>query len=170
MSSEDLERKSTGSADGAGLGLDEKQAGRKVDVTAAALPDDFEDNADPAALGTHDDTIIRTGEDASLHLLPIRDDGDPALTFRSIVLATALSCFQAVMSQIYLVGFFSSFFFLFSFFFSFLHKVMFCLWTTSEKLTIWGLVQTHCGLCHWHFYCPHCLLCGQRLGQILASR
>ena len=48
--------------------------------------------------------IIVTGADAAAHLLPLRDDGDPALTFRGIVIATALSGFQAVMTQIYNVG------------------------------------------------------------------
>ena len=51
----------------------------------------------------HDDAIIITGADAALHLLPLRDDGQPALTFRSIFLASCLSCFQAVMNQIYTV-------------------------------------------------------------------
>lgn len=48
-----------------------------------------------------DDAIIRTGADASAYLLPLRDDGDPALTFRSIFLATGLAAFQATMTQIY---------------------------------------------------------------------
>ncbi|KAB8298651.1 hypothetical protein EYC80_000829 [Monilinia laxa] len=48
-----------------------------------------------------DDVIIITGADAAAHLLPLRDDGQPALSFRSIVLATVLSGFQAVMYQIY---------------------------------------------------------------------
>ncbi|KAA8569870.1 hypothetical protein EYC84_002213 [Monilinia fructicola] len=48
-----------------------------------------------------DDVIIVTGADAAAHLLPLRDDGQPALSFRSIVLATVLSAFQAVMYQIY---------------------------------------------------------------------
>jgi hypothetical protein len=50
--------------------------------------------------------IIITGADAALHLLPMRDDGEPALTFRSIFLATCLSAFQAGMFQIYEVSFF----------------------------------------------------------------
>lgn len=53
---------------------------------------------------TRHDTIIVTGADAAQHLLPLRDDGQPSLTFRSIFLATILSGFQAVMSQIYEVG------------------------------------------------------------------
>lgn len=72
-----------------------------IDISAAPVPDEFDD--DPAKDNNGDNTIILTGADASEHLLPIRDDHDPALTFRGIVLATGLSCFQAVMSQIYLV-------------------------------------------------------------------
>lgn len=48
--------------------------------------------------------IIVTGSDAAKYLLPLRDDGDPAITFRGLFLATVLSAFQAVMSQIYNVG------------------------------------------------------------------
>ncbi|RAL12974.1 OPT family oligopeptide transporter [Aspergillus homomorphus CBS 101889] len=47
------------------------------------------------------DAVIVTGADAALHLLPLRDDFDSALTFRSVVLASCLACFQAVMYQIY---------------------------------------------------------------------
>ncbi|KAH9895484.1 peptide transporter [Xylariomycetidae sp. FL2044] len=48
-----------------------------------------------------DDAIIITGADAALHLLPLRDDGDRAVTFRGMFIATILCCFQAVMYQIY---------------------------------------------------------------------
>lgn len=51
-----------------------------------------------------DEVIIITGADAARHLLPMRDDFDTALTFRSLLLASGLSCFQAVMSQIYTVS------------------------------------------------------------------
>lgn len=51
-----------------------------------------------------DDVIIVTGADAAAHLLPLRDDGEPALTFRALFLATCLSAFQAVMYQIYTVS------------------------------------------------------------------
>lgn len=51
-----------------------------------------------------ENVIIITGADAAAHLLPMRDDGEPALTFRSLFLASSLACFQAVMSQIYQVG------------------------------------------------------------------
>jgi hypothetical protein len=48
--------------------------------------------------------IIVTAADATKYLLPMRDDGDPALSFRGIFLATCLAAFQAVMSQIYFVS------------------------------------------------------------------
>lgn len=51
-----------------------------------------------------DEVIIRTGADAATHLLSMRDDGDNALTFRSIILATIFACFQSVMYQIYEVS------------------------------------------------------------------
>jgi hypothetical protein len=65
-----------------------------------ALSNDDEDDQDTAS----DDVIIITGADAAAHLLPLRDDHEPSLTFRSIFLATCLSAFQAVMSQIYQVN------------------------------------------------------------------
>ncbi|GKZ96811.1 hypothetical protein CBS147343_10742 [Aspergillus niger] len=49
-----------------------------------------------------EDAIIITGADAAAHLLPLRDDFDSSLTFRSIILASGLACFQAVMYQIYM--------------------------------------------------------------------
>lgn len=49
------------------------------------------------------DAIVITGSDAATYLLPLRDDHDAALTFRSLVLASGLSCFQAVLTQIYTV-------------------------------------------------------------------
>lgn len=63
--------------------------------------DDYDDSE------TRHDTVIVTGADAARHLLPMRDDREPSLTFRSIFLATILSGFQAVMSQIYEVGCFN---------------------------------------------------------------
>ncbi|PWN34798.1 OPT superfamily oligopeptide transporter [Meira miltonrushii] len=46
--------------------------------------------------------MIRDGHDVSQYLLPIRDDGDPCLTFRSLSLGLVLGAFQATMSQIYM--------------------------------------------------------------------
>lgn len=57
-----------------------------------------------ASDGESNDIVIVSGADVSAHLIPIRDDFDEALTLRSIVLATILGCFQAVMNQIYTVS------------------------------------------------------------------
>ena len=70
----------------------------EYDIKAApALSDGEEQEKD----SDNEDTIIVTGFDAAQHLLPLRDDFEPALTFRSIFLASCLAAFQAVMSQIY---------------------------------------------------------------------
>lgn len=69
---------------------------------AAVSPVSDADSSQEKGEGS-DDAIIITGADAALHLLPLRDDGEPALSFRSIFLATILSAFQAVMNQIYTV-------------------------------------------------------------------
>lgn len=71
------------------------------EITAAAPA--YDDDSNPEK-DVDEEKIIITGADAAVHLLPLRDDGDPALTFRSVVLATILSCFQAVMYQIYMVS------------------------------------------------------------------
>lgn len=62
------------------------------------------DDSDQDSGSGAEDVIIVTGSDASKHLLSLRDDGQPALTFRSLVLATILSGFTAVMNQIYYVS------------------------------------------------------------------
>ncbi|KAL5115216.1 hypothetical protein ACEQ8H_006890 [Pleosporales sp. CAS-2024a] len=74
--------------------LDEKKVALEPEITAALPSYDGEERDD-------EDRIIVTGADAATYLLPMRDDGQPALTFRSIFLATILSAFQAVVYQIY---------------------------------------------------------------------
>ncbi|PSR90579.1 hypothetical protein PHLCEN_2v4872 [Hermanssonia centrifuga] len=46
--------------------------------------------------------VITTGRDVSRFLLDTRDDGDPALTFRSAVLGTVFAGLGAALCQIYL--------------------------------------------------------------------
>lgn len=79
----------------------EKKGGLDTEISIAPPLDNDDDYSKDNA---SDDVIIITGADAAAHLLPMRDDGESALTFRSILLATCLSAFQAVMSQIYSVG------------------------------------------------------------------
>jgi hypothetical protein len=89
------------------LGIDDKEIGKD-----GAIVDDAEITTAPPQFDADDyeekegseDVIIITGADAAQHLLPIRDDREPALTFRSLFLATILSAFQAVMNQIYNVS------------------------------------------------------------------
>lgn len=96
------------------------------------------------------EVIIKTGADASAHLLPLRDDFDPALTFRSLVLATGLAAFQAVMYQIYMVT----------------QRPMYH--TMQADLT--GLpVQTYINYYPRNFHRHHCLLPWQGLVQDTSS-
>lgn len=95
----------------------------------------------------HDDenAIIRTGADAALHLLPMRDDFDPALTFRSLFLATGLAAFQAVMYQIYMVN---------------QTWLLIYMWVELTD----SIVQTYSDHYPGHFHRHHRFLCWQRLG------
>ncbi|KAI6040850.1 OPT oligopeptide transporter protein-domain-containing protein, partial [Pisolithus marmoratus] len=45
--------------------------------------------------------VIATGRDVSLYLVDERDDGDPALTFRSLLIGTVFACLGAALCQIY---------------------------------------------------------------------
>ncbi|KAF4767263.1 hypothetical protein HAV15_009407 [Penicillium sp. str.  len=47
------------------------------------------------------DAVIITGADVAAHLLPMRDDFDPTLTFRAAILGSGLAAFLAIMTQIY---------------------------------------------------------------------
>lgn len=76
---------------------DEKNG--ELEVKADAVP-----SSDEESIGDGEsEAIIRNGADAAKHLLPMRDDGDPSLTFRGMLLATGLTGFQATMNQIYQV-------------------------------------------------------------------
>lgn len=52
------------------------------------------------ALLVNGEPVIRSGADVSNFLLDIRDDGDPALTFRSMVLGTVFAALGAAMCQV----------------------------------------------------------------------
>ncbi|CZT49190.1 related to peptide transporter [Rhynchosporium secalis] len=76
-------------------------AGEKGDIDVAINPLPGYSSETGKDSDTDDDAIIVTGEDASKYLLPLRDDFEPALTFRSMFLCSGLCIFQAVMFQIY---------------------------------------------------------------------
>jgi hypothetical protein len=50
------------------------------------------------------DKIIKTGADAAQYMLSDRDDGDPSITVRSMILGTMFAAFYASISQIYQVS------------------------------------------------------------------
>lgn len=87
------------------VGIDEHDVGKElaseIQVAPASPPSDGDSHEKD---DNSDNAIIITGADAARYLLPLRDDFDASLTFRSMFLATCLSAFQAVMSQIYTVG------------------------------------------------------------------
>lgn len=92
--------------------INEKLGQDKSDVIAATSSTEkgeiqparsAEDSDNEKGSESDPDAIIVTGTDVAKHLLPLRDDADPSLTFRSMVLATGLSGFQSVMNQIYQV-------------------------------------------------------------------
>ena len=87
-----------------GGGLDDIAVDEKSDKDRS--PSDSETAIDQLDKEGHvgDDFVIRSGADASKHLLSLRDDEDPVLTFRSALLGTAFACFQAAMNQIYNVS------------------------------------------------------------------
>ena len=62
---------------------------------------DVEDYSDrESVLLVNGEPVIRSGEDVSNYLFDVRDDGDPALTFRSIVLGTVFAALGAAMCQV----------------------------------------------------------------------
>lgn len=77
--------------------------GKNIDTEIQAVPALSDRDSSEKEEEGRDGKIIITGADAALYLLPLRDDGDPSLTFRSLFLASGLACFQAVMYQIYTV-------------------------------------------------------------------
>lgn len=48
--------------------------------------------------------VIRTGKDVSRFVVDIRDDGEDALTFRSVVLGTAFAGLGAALCQVNIFG------------------------------------------------------------------
>ncbi|KAK2029753.1 OPT oligopeptide transporter [Colletotrichum zoysiae] len=86
-------------------GIDKAGIGKELDYEIQATPTSPQSDGEAHKHGDDsndsDNAIIVTGSDASRYLLPLRDDFDPSLTFRSMFLATCLSAFQAVVSQIY---------------------------------------------------------------------
>ncbi|KAI0955058.1 hypothetical protein AcW1_006752 [Taiwanofungus camphoratus] len=81
------------------------------DLTLLSITDEnppvvSEDGSDPAdeddkVILLHGEPVITTGRDVSRFLVDIRDDHDPALTFRSLFLGTVFAGLGAALCQIY---------------------------------------------------------------------
>jgi hypothetical protein len=95
-------------AESTGVSLSDSQDSIQEKTAITVATEDTPKGSENDPSGENDieneDAIIVTGADAALHLLPLRDDFDNVLTFRSILLASCLACFQAVMYQIYQVN------------------------------------------------------------------
>lgn len=75
--------------------IDEKTAVTVLEKDEAQINELGKNDRDSA------DAVIVTGADVAAHLLPMRDDFDPTLTFRAVILGSGLAAFLAVMTQIY---------------------------------------------------------------------
>ena len=88
--------------------IDEKKQDVSVeDVTKKAeslygKESSLEDSAssDSGVLYVNGEPVIRTGQDVSNFLIDVRDDGDPALTFRSLALGTVFAGLGAALCQV----------------------------------------------------------------------
>lgn len=58
----------------------------------------------PGVKYVNGEPVITTGQDVSNFLFDIRDDGDPALTFRSFVLGTVFAGLGAALCQVSVVS------------------------------------------------------------------
>lgn len=61
---------------------------------------DGDSDAASDTLFVNGEPVIRTGEDVSRYAVDVRDDGDVALTFRSIVLGTVFAGLSAALGQV----------------------------------------------------------------------
>lgn len=84
--------------------LDEKASdadSQVVDVNAGYLEKGDRDSiAASDTVFINGEPVIRTGEDVSRYAVDVRDDGDVALTFRSIVLGTVFAGLSAALGQV----------------------------------------------------------------------
>ena len=60
----------------------------------------LKDDSDPASSYRNGEPVITTGQDVSRFVVDIRDDEDPALTFRSMFLGTLFAGMGAALSQV----------------------------------------------------------------------
>ena len=66
---------------------------------ARVSQDSDEDKTEDDIIYVKGEPVIRTGSDVSHFLVDVRDDGDPALTFRSLSIGTIFACLGAALCQ-----------------------------------------------------------------------
>ncbi|KAI5361396.1 Putative oligopeptide transporter, OPT superfamily [Septoria linicola] len=95
----------SGASSDNGLDHELPPAGDDKNVQAAVAETIGENvlNSDPSDEGVSvkGHAVIRNGMDVSKYLVSARDDGDTALTFRSIVLGTSFTAFSSVVTMLY---------------------------------------------------------------------
>lgn len=65
----------------------------KLDLDAEASKDDV-------SIALSKEPVIVDGKDVSKYVVDLRDDGDAAITFRSLVLGTLMSALTATLNQV----------------------------------------------------------------------
>jgi len=82
----------------ADIPLGEPPSINRIQDPEIAEEEDTNDEADVVRF--KGEPIIMTGRDVSRFVVDLRDDGDPALTFRSLVIGTLFACVGAANTQV----------------------------------------------------------------------
>lgn len=88
---------STGLEDENVLGDARNQASQSSEKASQDL--DGDSNEDDVVY-VKGEPVITSGSDVSRFLVDVRDDGDPALTFRSLCIGTVFACLGAALCQV----------------------------------------------------------------------
>lgn len=90
----------------AGVEKDKSLCQADVDAVGEKLAVDYSDEKTSQTFGSGDDSSVRyvngepvitTGRDVSKYLVDLRDDGDPAITFRSLVCGTVIGALGSAL-------------------------------------------------------------------------
>ncbi|EGO04039.1 hypothetical protein SERLA73DRAFT_102396 [Serpula lacrymans var. lacrymans S7.3] len=89
--------------------MHEKSSNKKLDLLekSSAVSENGSDfysgDSDSHDIVNGQPPVVSTGKDVSRYLVDLRDDGDPALTFRSLLIGTVFAGLGAALNQIYLL-------------------------------------------------------------------
>ncbi|KIM57237.1 hypothetical protein SCLCIDRAFT_1143537 [Scleroderma citrinum Foug A] len=85
-----------------GNGLHNPRKGASQCGERVSQDKDDDENEDDIVTNVKGEPVITTGTDVSRSLVDVRDDSDPALTFRSLSIGTVFGCFGAALRQVYI--------------------------------------------------------------------